>query len=89
MEQNNTYKYLSVVLAIIAVAFAILYFTKSNQPVTNSIGDATDGIEECRNSIATWRLENSNQSTSTADSRAELQGILEDCEDILTNANTL
>lgn len=89
MEQNNTYKYLSIALAVIAIIFAILYFTKTTQPATDSIGDASTNIETCRNSIATWRQANSNQATTTEQGRADLMAILEDCEDVLTGNNTI
>lgn len=89
MEQNNTYKYLAIVLAVVAIIFAVLYFTKTSQPASDSLGDATAGIEECRNSIAQWRQENSNQASTTAEGRADLQAILEQCEGLLTGTNTI
>jgi regulatory protein YycI of two-component signal transduction system YycFG len=89
MEQDNTYKYLSIVLAIIAIIFAVLYFTKETQPASESLGDASAQVEMCRDNIAKWRMENSNQSTTTLSARSELMAILEDCEGVLTGAETM
>ncbi len=86
MEQNNTYKYLSIILAIIAVIFAVLYFTKPSEPVTETISDVSAEAAMCRDNIAAWRQANSNMSTTSEQARAELMTILEECEEILADS---
>ena len=79
MPQNNTYKYLSIVLGIVALIFAILYFTKPTDKVTDTLGDIATQAQQCNTKIAAWQAANG-QSTTSADARADLNNILEECK---------
>lgn len=79
MEPNNTYKYLSVVLAIIAIIFAVLYFTKTTAPATETLDDTADRLTDCRNDITDWQMQYG-QATSTVESRAALETVLTNCK---------
>ncbi len=83
MEQNNnTYKYLSIVLAIIAIIFAVLYFTKPSEPVSETFDEISANVGECRTQLDAWRAANGGQATTTEQARNELMSILENCESI-------
>ncbi len=86
MEQNNTYKYLSVVLAIIAIVFAVLYFTKKSDTVTETFQDVSTKAAECRTKIADWQQMNGGKATTTEDAREDLMNILNDCQDTFQNS---
>ena len=81
MEQANTYKYLSIFLAIIAIIFAVLYFTKPSQPVSETFGDISADFQECRTEITAWQQANSGQVAVTTEAREQLNDILENCKD--------
>ncbi len=87
MEQNNnTYKYLSIVLAIIAIIFAVLYFTKPSEPVSDTLNGISDDAAECRADLADWQQRNSGQASTTENAREELSDILKNCQDIFQNS---
>ena len=79
MQNQTNYKTLAWVFGILALLFAILFFTKSTPEVRNSVDTAAAKLEECRTNLAKWQLDNKN-STST-ESRDSLSEILEDCSD--------
>lgn len=80
MDQNNTYKYLSVVLAIIAIVFAVLYFTKDT-PVSETYNEISADVQGCWNQLFDWQRVNGTLSTTTEQARNDLMSILEDCQD--------
>lgn len=79
MPNQTNYKTLAWVFGILALLFAVLFFTKANPEVKSSVDDATAKIETCRKDLAKWQLENKN-STST-ESRDSLSTILTNCSD--------
>lgn len=79
METNNSYKYLSIVLAIIAIVFAFLYFTKPNDTITETLGDISADFQECSTKLSMWRQTHGPTITITAEARAELDAILDKC----------
>ena len=83
MQENNTYKYLSIVLAIVALIFAVLYFTKPSEPVSETFDDISASVEECNAKVETWQKANAGKPTTTQAATEELQNILKDCEGIL------
>ncbi len=84
--QNNMYKYLSVVLAIIAVVFAVLYFTKPSDRVSETYQDISSEAGECRSRLADWQEARVASATTTEADRDELMTILDDCKDTFTDA---
>ena len=87
MEQtSNTYKYLAIVFAIIAIIFAVLYFTKPSQPVSETFGEITADAEACKVKLETWQKSYGGLATTTVEVRAELEGILEDCKDVFEDS---
>jgi hypothetical protein len=86
MQTNNTYKYLSIILAIIALIFAILYFTKPTAPVMDTIGDITADVKACRDDLAAWQQAHSGQATTSDTEKAELNTIIEKCKNTLENS---
>lgn len=85
MEPNNTYKYLSIVLAIIAIIFAVLYFTKPVPEVTDTLNDVTAQMTECRNRLSAWRSQY-NDSTSTTESQSAFDDVIEFCQNATSAA---
>jgi len=86
MEQpNNTYKYLSIALAIIAIIFAVLYFTKQSQPVSDTYKDISSDVKDCQEQIANWQKVNGTVATATTSqaARSELEGILSKCQGLV------
>ena len=86
MNENNTYKYLSVVLAIIAIIFAILYFTRPTQPVSDTINEVSQRVTACRENMAAWQQANIGSATTTQEDRDNLESILNDCIDAMESS---
>lgn len=82
MQQNNTYKYLSLILAIVAIVFAVLYFTKPAPTVQDLYTEAQALVERCGADLAAWQEEYAT-STAETEKKAALDAILEDCRDVL------
>lgn len=81
MPQNsNMYRNLSIVLGIIAIIFAVLYFTKPNQTVTETFNDISADSKVCSDKVAAWQAANISKSTISVEAQAELKGILDDCK---------
>jgi hypothetical protein len=87
-EHHNTYKYLSILFAIIAVIFAVLYFTKPSAPVSEILSDISASVQECNVRVETWQKANAGQPTTTESAAAQLQSILKDCEEIFKGADS-
>ncbi len=89
MEQHhNTYKYLSILFAIVAIIFAVLYFTKPSAPVTETLGDISASVQECSARVEVWQKANGGKSTTTEVAAAQLQNILKDCEEIFKGVDS-
>lgn len=86
MQENNIYKYLSIVFAIIAIIFAILYFTQPTQPVSDTLSDTSENVRTCRDNIAAWQQAHMGQATTSAEDRADLEEILGDCKNAIESA---
>lgn len=86
MPNQTNYKTLAWVFGILALLFAVLFFTKANPEVKSSVDDATAKIETCRRDLAKWQLENKNSTSS--ESRDSLSLILAECSDNVGNATT-
>lgn len=78
MPKENIYKNLSIVLGIVAIVFAVLFFTK-NEKTSDSLETASDKLSECRENIATWQNKNKT-GLLTIEAQGELSGILDDCK---------
>lgn len=80
MQENNTFKYLSIVLAIVALILAVLYFTKPSQPVSETFSDISTQAQECTLKIEAWQKENGGKATIPVEARNSLDVILKSCQ---------
>jgi len=83
MQENNTYKYLSILLAIIAIVFAVLYFLNPTQPVSNTVDDIAIEIQACKDNIAKWQQSQAGQATTSLEAQEGLNDILENCKGVI------
>ncbi len=79
---ENKYKYLSIVLAIIAIVFAVLYFTKPEPSVGDIYQGISTDVQKCSDKVAEWKNTYGTQASST-EKQAALDEILKDCKDML------
>lgn len=88
MPQNNTYKYLSIVLAVIALIFAVLYFIKPSETITDTLGDIQAKARDCQAKILVWQSTNSAGSSGTTSiaAQADLNDILNQCKNDFENS---
>ncbi len=82
MEQN-TYKYASIVLALIALIFAYLYFSKVEPNAGDLYQSVSDKVGECSEDITEWKTKYSDIASST-EKQADLDKILENCQEVIT-----
>ncbi|MDO8729106.1 MAG: hypothetical protein Q7K26_04440 [bacterium] len=78
MPKENMYRNVSIVLGIVAIVFAVLFFTK-DEKTSDSLETASDKLSECRDNIATWQSKNKTGPLSV-EAQGELSGILNDCK---------
>jgi len=78
MPKENWYRNVAIVLGIVAIVFAVLYFTK-NEKTSDSLETASNKLSECRNNIAVWQNKNKT-GPLTVEAQGELSGILDDCK---------
>lgn len=83
--ENNTYKWISLVLAIVAIVFAVLYFTKPSEPVSETFNDISAQAQMCRDEVSSWQARHGAQATTTQAQRDELSSILDECRQIFEN----
>ena len=79
MDQVNTYKYLSIVLAITALVFAYLYFTKPPPTLSGVYENIGNDLESCSEGLASWKEDYGSEASSTA-KQAALDAVLADCQ---------
>ena len=75
---TQTYKYATIVLVIVVLILG--WMLLKQEPAAEGVGDATQSLEECRTALASWISENKNTASASAEARAELDGILKDCQ---------
>jgi len=85
MQQSSTYKYLSFLFAVIALVFAVLYFTKPEPTVEDIYTEATTGLESCNQKLGMWQHDYA--TTTATEKQAALDSILEDCRDTLSETS--
>ena len=78
MTNEARYKNIAIVLAIVAIVFAVLFFTKGNDKVSDTLEDVSNKLTECKDNIAEWQSKHST-ATASDDAQKELSDILEDC----------
>ena len=79
MEQNNTYKYISIVLAIIVIILGWKMYM-SDESVSDGLDTMKESLTDCREELVAWQAEFTGNSDS-AEARAELESVLEMCSD--------
>ena len=84
MANEKSYKTTAIILGIIALVFAVLYFIGGDK-ASDALEGASDKFTECRESISEWQTKYS-IATVTAEARGELNSILEDCNDSVGEA---
>ena len=87
MQQNNTYKYLTFIFAIVAIVFAALYFTKPESTIEDIYTDATTNLAECQDDLAAWQ-EQYGATASSTEKQEALDDILADCQDVLEDTSS-
>ena len=75
---NKSYKGVAIVLGIIALVFAVLFFTSSRGEVGKDLEGVSEKFATCRENIAAWQVK-FKMATVTADTYGELGDILKDC----------
>jgi hypothetical protein len=75
---TQTYKYATIVLLIVVLVLGWMLLQK--QPAAEGVGDATRSLSECRADLAEWIVANKNAASASAEARAELDGIIKDCQ---------
>lgn len=87
--QPNHYKYLSIVLGIIAIVFAALYFTRPEPTIRDINENLGDRVQTCSAETTAWSEKYGKQASST-EKQAALQAVLDKCQEELTKGqNTL
>lgn len=88
MPTDNTYKYLSLVLGLIAIVFAYLYFSQAEPTVSDVYENVGSNLQTCSDEITKWQTDYANEATSTEKQEA-LDDILKNCNDGLKKNNEL
>lgn len=83
MDQTTTYKYVSIALAIIALVFAFLYFTKPEATVGDIYESVGGNVTACNDALADWEATYGAQASSTEKQNA-LEDAIADCTEELT-----
>lgn len=77
------YKYATWILAVVAVVLAVMLFMNFDKPVANTFDDISERVTKCRVDLATWTAANPKSASTSAVAAAELEDIMEDCEDAI------
>lgn len=93
MTNEKKYQYLSLALGVLALIFAVLYFTKdSTMSVSEIVASFGTDLESCKQQIEQWQQENITAETQevSEEAREELNALLEECTDTIEqNQNRL
>ncbi|MEK7511175.1 MAG: hypothetical protein AAB582_02985 [Patescibacteria group bacterium] len=76
------YKYLSIVLGIIAIVFAALYFMRPEPTVRDINENLGDRVESCSEELGKWDTKYGDKPAS-AEKETALQDALNECSDEL------
>ena len=91
MTNEKKYQYLSIGLGVLALVFAVLYFTKDTS-VSDIISSVDSDLENCKQRIEQWQQEHITQDTQevSQEDKEELNSLLEQCTNtIQQNQNRL
>jgi hypothetical protein len=88
MTEVNKYKYLSLVLGIIALLFAFLYFNQPDPTVGEVYENVETTVSDCSAEITQWQMDYKDTASSTEKQEA-LDAILENCQTDLEKSNTV
>lgn len=80
--QPSYYKYLSIVLGIIAIVFAGLYFMRSEPTIQDINKNLGDRVQSCSGEVSAWNAKYANQASSS-EKQKTLQTVLDKCHDEL------
>ena len=85
MAKENLYKKLTIVFGILALVFAVLYFTNNNGKVSETLRSVSDRLGDCRDNVAMWANRDRTKTTD-ADAEKQLTDILRDCSNAVEEA---
>ena len=84
--QSNVYMWATWILLIIAIILGVMLWNKSDETVTDTFGDINQDLSDCRMRLIAWDEQYPATATRTAEADAELQAIIDDCEEIVVEA---
>jgi Sec-independent protein translocase protein TatA len=85
MGKEKLYKKMAIVFAIIALVFAVLFFTNDNSKISETLQNVSSRLGECRDNIAMWASRD-NSGTTTSDTERQLSDILRECSSAVEEA---
>ena len=78
---SKGYKWATIILLILVIILGWKLMAKGGPaPATEGVSDATSSVNDCRTAIAGWTAKYSSPASVTAEARAELDGILNNCQ---------
>jgi hypothetical protein len=80
--QNDKYKYVSIVLGIVAIVFAYLYFTKPEPTASELYQSVSDKVTVCSKDLAEWSTKYSKMASSSEKQKA-FDKVMENCKDVV------
>lgn len=84
--QASTYKWIAIVLAVVIVILAAVFFMQQPRSASDAFGDAVENLEECEARLASWNEANPGGVAANAEAQAELDRLLAQCEQLLEEA---
>lgn len=78
MSQTN-YKYATIILAILVIVFAYLYFTKPDATIQNVNESVSSNLQACSERLAEWD-EEYGSAPASSEKQDALNEVLEDCQ---------
>ena len=86
-QSNNVYKWATWILVIIVIILAVMLTKKSNDTVSDTLGDLSDNVQECRTRLTAWETKYPQGTSTSPTAKEELNEILNDCSDVVEGAS--
>ncbi len=84
--QGINYKYVSIILGLLVVLFAALYFSKPDPSVGDVYQSASDHVKACSDKIAAWNQKYATVASSS-DKSSDFANIVKDCQEELKGSH--
>lgn len=85
MQESNPFKIATWILVIIVVILLAVIWSKSKETVSDTFGDITVSLTECRDELSAWETANPS-GAATQDAQDDLDAIMERCATVLEGA---